>query len=50
MTDEMMNLRAQAREKAQALKRKGDLHGHQVWMEVAREIEHPTATSKPSDS
>ena len=28
------------REKAQELKRKGDIQGHKVWSDVAREIEH----------
>jgi hypothetical protein len=29
------------REKAWDLERQGDLHGHQVWTDVAHEIEHP---------
>jgi hypothetical protein len=35
-------------EKAQQLKEKGDVHGHHVWNEVAREIERLTVTSSSS--
>ena len=30
------------RDKAVELRLKGDLHGHQVWNDVARELEHST--------
>lgn len=29
------------REKAEELKRKGDLRGHEIWTAVAREMEQP---------
>jgi hypothetical protein len=32
------------RKKAQALRLKGDLEGHRIWSDVAREIEHSTST------
>jgi hypothetical protein len=32
------------REKANELKRRGDIHGHRIWTEVAEQIEHPTGT------
>jgi hypothetical protein len=38
------------REKAQELKRKGDLDGYHVWNDVARQIEHPTVTPRSSDN
>ena len=34
-----------AREKAEELKRKGDLRGHEIWNDVAREMEQLTDTS-----
>ena len=33
------------REKAEELKRKGDLRGHEIWNDVARELEQLTDTS-----
>ena len=30
------------REKAEELKRQGDLRGHEIWTDVAREMEQPT--------
>ena len=38
------------REKAHALRRKGDLQGHQIWNEVALEIEQFTVTKRSSNS
>jgi hypothetical protein len=35
------------REKAQDLKQRGDLQGHEVWSEVARQLEHPVAMPRP---
>jgi len=32
------------RERADELRRKGDLRGQQIWNDVAREIERPTVT------
>ena len=33
-----------ARERAEELKRKGDLRGHEIWNGVARETDQPTKT------
>jgi len=39
------------REKAQQLKLKGDLQGHQIWIDVAAEIEHASVThSSPKNA
>jgi hypothetical protein len=32
---------------AQDLKQRGDLQGHEVWSEVARQLEHPVAMPRP---
>jgi hypothetical protein len=37
-----------AQEKAIELKQKGDLQGHQIWSDLAREIEHRTVTPPSS--
>jgi hypothetical protein len=38
------------REKAQELKRKGDVQGHKIWNDVAEEIEQRNATRRSSAS
>jgi hypothetical protein len=36
--------------KAQQLEERGDLQGHQIWNDVAREIEHLTVISSSSEA